>query len=65
MILPALAKLIQHQYSDHLPGGVHKVVNQNEIISVDKHNKFPECVFYLVDHILSESQQNQIVQPLR
>lgn len=53
VILPALAKLIQHQYSDHLPGGVHEVVNQNETISVDKHNKFPERVFSLVDHILS------------
>ena len=53
VVIPALAKLIQHQYGDHLPGGVHETINKEETISVDKHNKFPERVFSLVDHILS------------
>lgn len=42
VVLPALTKLIQQQYDDHLTGGVHEQINRNETQSVDKHNKYPE-----------------------
>ncbi|XP_060570464.1 uncharacterized protein LOC132728810 [Ruditapes philippinarum] len=51
VILPALLKLITKQYKDHLPGGIHENLNEREVSSVDKHNKFPERVFSYLDHI--------------
>jgi len=53
IILPALSKLIQFQYRDHLPGGIHENMDRNQTKSVDKHNKFSESVFAHTDRILS------------
>ncbi|KAL4239504.1 hypothetical protein ACF0H5_000318 [Mactra antiquata] len=52
VMLPALAALIKRQYSDHLPGGKHSNVSEQDTRSVDKHNKYPERVFSNVDHML-------------
>ena len=55
IILPALAKLVRHQYDAHLPGGTLETVNevQSAKASVDKHNKYPERVIAYADHILT------------
>lgn len=52
-LLPTLARLIQHQYEDHLPGGKHCELDVMETSSADKHIKFPEIVLSFVDNILS------------
>ena len=53
IILPALAKLVRHQYGAHLPGGTLETVDEVQTASVDKHNKYPERVFAYADHILT------------
>jgi len=53
VLLPALTKLVEHEFKDHLPGGEHMSVNLEETKSADKHNKFPERVFAYVDHLLT------------
>ena len=50
VLLPALTKLVKHEFKDHLPGEEHMRVNLEETKSADKHNKFPERVFAYVDH---------------
>jgi len=52
-LLPALSRLNQLQYGDHLPGEKHCELDFMETSSTDKHNKFPERVFSLVGNILS------------
>ena len=49
-ILPALSKLVKHQYGDHLPGGRLQTVDPTTTASVDKH-KFPERVSSYEDHV--------------
>ena len=55
VILPAMAKLAQSHFRDHLPGGVYD--NPSEQMreltkSVEKHNKFSESVFGYLDRLL-------------
>ncbi|KAH3835899.1 hypothetical protein DPMN_109267 [Dreissena polymorpha] len=53
VILPALLKLIQVQYADHLPGGTYEHLSSRETSSAEKHNKYPERVFAYADHVMS------------
>ena len=53
VILPALSKLVKHQYGDHLPGGKLENIDPVKTASVDKHNKYPERIFSYVDHVLA------------
>lgn len=55
VILPAMAKLTQSHFSDHLPGGLYK--NPNDELrditrSVEKHNKYSESIFAYLDCLL-------------
>jgi hypothetical protein len=54
VLLPALSKLVQHEFGDHLPGGVHENVDEEVTKSTDKHNKYPERVFAYVDYLLAQ-----------
>jgi hypothetical protein len=45
IILPALAKLVEKEFKDHLPGGDYEFVDDMDTRSVEKHNKFPERIF--------------------
>ena len=53
IILPALSKMVKHQYGDQLPGGKLESIDPLKTASVDKHNKYPERVFSYVDHMLA------------
>lgn len=55
VILPAMAKLTQNHFRDHLPGGLYK--NPSDELrditrSVEKHNKYSEFNFAYLDHLL-------------
>jgi hypothetical protein len=59
VILPAMAKLTQSHFSDHLPGGLYK--NPSDEIrevtkSVEKHNKYSESIFAYLDRLLRFKQ---------
>ena len=61
VVSPAIAKLGQKVYKDHLPGGWYEALDIEEMRqtsrSVAKHNKFCETVFAFYDKILKNQPQ--------
>ena len=54
ILLPALAKLVQHLFSDHLQGGKYEFFSDDlkaATTSLDKNNKFSERMFAYLDHL--------------
>ena len=55
ILLPALIKLVQHEFKDHLPGGKFENFEEKyrtETKSVAKHNKYVEFMFGYFDQLL-------------
>jgi hypothetical protein len=52
---PAFAKLARHMFKDHLEGGEHASLDPKDpkFASVPKSNKYAECVFGLLDHLVT------------
>ena len=58
VVLPAIAKVAQKLYKDHLPGGIYAGMESSEDMqeatsSVAKHNKFCETIFGYYDILLT------------
>ena len=56
-MLPAMARLLQRIFSDHLEGGEWSDVSAEErtrLIGVPKHNKYSESIFGHLDRIMKE-----------
>ena len=56
VIFPAFAQLAKHMFKDHLAGGVHVNLDPKDakFASVPKSNKYAECVFGLLDHLITQ-----------
>ena len=57
IMLPAMARLLQHIFSDHLEGGKWQEVSpdvRERIRGLPKHNKFSESVFGHLDKLLKQ-----------
>ena len=53
--LPAITKVCQHLFTDHLQGGKYADIDmagRNVLAGTPKHNKFSESVFGFVDHMV-------------
>ena len=53
--LPAITKVCQHLFTDHLQGGKYADIDmagRNVLAGTPKHNKFSESVFGFVDHLV-------------
>jgi hypothetical protein len=56
VIFPAFAALSERMFKDHLEGGIHADLDPNDpkYSSVPKSNKYAECVFGLLDHLITQ-----------
>ena len=58
VIIPALAKLANHIFKDHLPGGCWSEVTEpmkEKSVGTQKHNEFAESVFGYLDNLLRKN----------